>query len=334
MTSSARQDVNRSGLQRITAATAAAILLSLAACGTDDDTRASSETTEAVSSTVEAAPAFEGRLVFARFSEATHELVSAHITDPDGSNETELPLPSEVYGGVSRFSHDGSRLLVATLLDDGRVGTAVIEPDGTVDRILEIPDPTLNLHCSVWSPDDSHLACEGWDDTDETRHGLYQVSAVNGGELVRLTSASTGPAAAGDYTPDGMALLIKRADAEDNGPLMLVTTDGSEDLVMLADGSFENPGRFSPDGNRIATSDGHRIVVLDLDGVERSEIVSPGYNLFGPVWSPDGAWLAYSGGTGGPFADIYVARPDGSEVHQVTETPDNEIDVDWGASDR
>ncbi len=31
---------------------------------------------------------------------------------------------------------------------------------------LEIPDPTLNLPCGVWSIDDARLACEGWDDTD------------------------------------------------------------------------------------------------------------------------------------------------------------------------
>ncbi len=45
-----------------------------------------------------------------------------------------------------------------TILDDDRVGTAIIGPDGTVDRILEIPDETLNAVCTVWSPDDTRLA--------------------------------------------------------------------------------------------------------------------------------------------------------------------------------
>ena len=61
-----------------------------------------------------------------------------------------------------------------TVLPDGRIGTAIVLPDGTVDRTLEIPDETLNAVCTVWSPDDSRLACEAWDDTDPSRGGITQ----------------------------------------------------------------------------------------------------------------------------------------------------------------
>jgi hypothetical protein len=40
-----------------------------------------------------------------------------------------------------------------------RVGTAIIEPDGTAARTLAIADKSLNLPCTVWSPDDERLAC-------------------------------------------------------------------------------------------------------------------------------------------------------------------------------
>ena len=30
------------------------------------------------------------------------------------------------------------------------------------------------------------------------------------------------------------------------------------------------------------------------------------------------------------MADLFVSRPDGSELYQVTRTSDNEITVDWG----
>lgn len=32
----------------------------------------------------------------------------------------------------------------------------------------------------------------------------------------------------------------------------------------------------------------------------------------------------------GPFADLYISHPDGTGRFAVTNTPDNEITVDWG----
>jgi hypothetical protein len=59
-----------------------------------------------------------------------------------------------------------------TVRDDGRVGTAVIGPDGTVERVLDIADPTLNLVCTVWSPDGQRILTAG--------HGHLLVLTVSG----------------------------------------------------------------------------------------------------------------------------------------------------------
>ena len=102
-----------------------------------------------------------------------------------------------------------------TVLDDDRIGTAIIRPDGTVERIFEIPDETLNLVCTVWSPDDTRLACEAWDDSDASRGGIHTVRASDGGDLTRLTSAPDGMFdLPGDYSPDGRQLVFKRTTGE------------------------------------------------------------------------------------------------------------------------
>jgi Tol biopolymer transport system component len=302
--------------------------------GTEPSTPASEKTETVLAPESEATgaslPQLDGTLMFSRFDESTHTFISTHTAAPDGSRETELTLPGPEGGG--RWSNDGEHIAVMTILDDERVGTAVLTPDGSVDRVLRIPDPTLNLVCTVWTPDDSHLACEGWDEQDPARGGIYQVSASDGGDLTRLTKppADSGDLP-GDYSPDGATFVFKRGGDEVPGTLMLLPLQKGKKLkpAALSDAQVEDPGRFSPDGLRIATAAGGRVVVLGLDGKEQEGIEVPDRFLFGPVWSPDGEWLGYSMAADGPFADIYISRPDGTDRHRITDTSDNEIRLEW-----
>ena len=273
-----------------------------------------------------------GRLLFSRFIEATHTFVGSFIARPDGSGETEVPLPWTE--GLASWSRSGTEITVPTQLADGRIGTAIVAPDGTVLRVLEIPDPTLNLPCPAWSIDDTRLACQGWDDTDASRNGVYSVRASDGGDIQRMTTAPDGTTDIpfGDYSPSGQFIFKRAVGEEGAGPLMLIDAAGDEPRP-LTPGAFEDAGRFSPDGSLVATSADGRIQILELDGNVMETIDDPDAYLFGPTWSPDGTHIAFSRSTGGFFADIYTSRPDGSERLQVTSTPDNEINVVWGVGE-
>lgn len=309
--------------------------------GNDADEAATEPTTTAAASTASEAlettesgattSGLTGRLMFSRFDEGTHTFISTHVARPDGSHETELPLPGPEGGG--RWSRSGEEIAVMTVLPDERIGTAIIAPDGTVKRVLEIPDKSLNLVCVVWSPDDSRLACEGWDDTNPSRGGIYTVRSSDGTGLQRLTTTPEGTIDfPGDYSPDDAQLVFKRSAEEADGPLMIMDITGGKPRP-LSTSEFEDPGRFSPDGASVLTSAGGRIVIVDLDGEVLQRVGKPGAFLFGPVWSPDGMWIAFSGTTTGFHADIFISRPDGMDRLQVTSTAANEITIDWGASD-
>ena len=270
----------------------------------------------------------EGRLLFSRFDEATHTFTGMFVSRPDGSAETEVPLPFTEGDGA--WSRSGSEIAVATQLADERIGTAIISADGTVLRVLEIPDATLNLPCGVWSLDDARLWCEGWDDADSSRAGTYTVRASDGGDLQRLTTPPEGMKdLQGDYSAAGQVVFKRYAGDEGDGPLMLLDASGGEPRRLSA-GTFGDAGRFSPDGSSVLTSTGGRIVIMDLDGKVLKTIADPDAFLFGPVWSPDGSRIAFSRAIGGPFADLYTSLPDGTDRRQVTRTPTNEINVDWG----
>ena len=161
---------------------------------------------------------------------------------------------------------------------------------------------------------------------------MYTVRATDGGDLVRITTAPQGMNdIGGDYSPDGRQIIFKRTTGEAAAPLMVVDADGGESRV-LTETAYEDPGRFSPAGDEVLTSAGGPLLFLDLDGNVLSSIEESGRYLFGAVWSPDGEWIAYSRTASGTFgADVFISRKDGSDLWQVTHTPANEINVEWGS---
>jgi TolB protein len=58
------------------------------------------------------------------------------------------------------------------------------------------------------------------------------------------------------------------------------------------------------------TADGtgqRAVLVRDVDAEERD-----------PAWSPDGRWIAFSSNREGPVFDLYLIRPDGTELQRIT----------------
>ena len=91
-----------------------------------------------------------------------------------------------------------------------------------------------------------------------------------------------------------------------------------------------------PDGREIisATTQG-RLFVIRLDGTGLTPIKlqtgTSKYFAFEPDWSPDVKRIVFCIVINGQ-EDIYTARADGSDLVQVTDTPDFENGPDWGRS--
>ena len=185
-----------------------------------------------------------------------------------------------------------------------------------------------------WSPDGAHL---GWLEVAGGVVDLFVAPADGAGPPLQVTAAvpvtrlgSYGgggwcwaPAPAGSEEPgadevvyagvDGRLLVISRH----GGPVRELTTEGTAAAPSCAAGPTS--------GGRVAfvleTDDSCGVAVVPYDGSAPPATVSTADYAWDPVWSPDGAWLAWHEWDlpAMPWDDsrIVVARADGAERRVV-----------------
>jgi len=115
-----------------------------------------------------------------------------------------------------------------------------------------------------------------------------------------------------------------------NGGIFLLDLATGRVRPLTADLAWNLDGAWSPDGSRIAfqsTREGRDdIFTMDLSGGHMQRLTDGrGFNEY-PSWSPDGQWILFNstrdgvakGGGKGYYRDLYLMRPDGRDVHRLT----------------
>jgi Tol biopolymer transport system component len=285
-----------------------------------------------------------GRIVYGLFDP---DIEAEHLftVNPDGSDVRDLSLISDP--GADKWSPDGSRILISDLTTgQPPLRPATINPDGSgFVRLDATVDPLLHLGCSAWSPDGDRIACQGFTEEPSERGGIYTVRSSDGGGLVRVTHARDPGDVPGDYSPDGSRIVFLRSDPSPHacfecGALFVVNTDGSGlSRITPPDLAQDAVGSWSPDGRRIVFGGREgKLYIVHPDGTGLRRIAlpdGPGRSFAGRVsWSPDGARIVFtmSWAPNGYQPDLFTARRDGSDLMQVTDTPEFEHGSDWGPS--
>ncbi len=281
-----------------------------------------------------------GRIVFARFDPKVGGVVS-YTVNPDGSHVQQL-----FFSGHSEFPHwspDGSQVSIFCC-DDGMAAHIVDANTGSF-RELAPADPTLEVHCGLWSSDGTRLACESFGLTDPSRTGVWTIRASDGGGLTQITSIPFGDDIPGDFSPDGKRLVFFRTDPNGQVGIFVVKLNRSGLRQITPPGMILNPQLFglswSPQGDQIlfaarsAPDPRFSIWVVNSNGTGLHKVpITPScgksIGCFAPGWSPDGMKIVFTRvSANGAQENIYTVNADGSGLFQVTNTG-LDGQPDWG----
>jgi WD40-like Beta Propeller Repeat len=277
------------------------------------------------------------RIVFGRFDPAVNDFHTFSV-NANGTNDVQL-LPG--IAECPRWSPDGEKIQICVFDPKGPLRPATLNPDGSDFKLLDNPDPSLNLACWTWSSR-GRLACESWDDAHPDRTpGIFTVRASDGGGLIRVTTNPYGGGhdVPGDYSPDGSRIVFGRENPNVHQfALFVVNADGSDlHRVSAWQPDFGNAS-WSSDGQWILTDNAQGgLYVVHPDGTGEHQITpqtGSGSSLaFEPGWSPDGKRLVYSLYLSSTNRqDIYRVRADGTDLRRVTNTPGSLDFADWGST--
>jgi Tol biopolymer transport system component len=97
---------------------------------------------------------------------------------------------------------------------------------------------------------------------------------------------------------------------------------GNRQRLIEGQSGFLSAPSWSPDGSQIAfvsDRDGTPDVwVVNSDGSEAVNITNEEAKDHSPAWSPDGEWIAFASVRDSLYWELYIMRPDGSDVQRLT----------------
>ncbi len=209
----------------------------------------------------------------------------------------------------------------------------LVSVGGTKERHI-VGGLGVNIDYLAWLPDSNGFTFTSYKyvDRKSVDYGLFRYDL----------GKSTGPVLIPIVKKGGLE-FIKFVKWFPNGDgFVCVGTEHDRDTNLYrvsADGSsYQQIGDFpgvvmidlSPDGKKIAMTWQEGLYFVDIDGTHLVQLRKPAsYNLFWPVWSPDGQWILYKMmNVRGDYLGWYVINVETGRSRHVI---DNVSDLQWWA---
>jgi hypothetical protein len=222
--------------------------------------------------------------------------------------------------------------------DPADYGLWVMRADGRgLSRLTTTHDSALTMLLSSgfsWSPDGRKIA---FSVRTADRMGISTVDV----RTRRVTPLTSAPANAEDvlpaWSPDGKRIAFERtAPGTNQRDLWMMGADGRGQRRLTSGVAVFSPPRWSPDGKQLifypCCTEG--VDLIGADGRGLHKLVDHG--VFEASWAPNGHWIALAGSTltGDDAIGTYLIRPNGTDLHKISNRGDWVSEPSWSPDSR
>jgi Tol biopolymer transport system component len=266
----------------------------------------------------------QGRILFTSDRDGDYELFTMK---PDGSEVIQLTFNTH-KDTRARWSPDGT--MIAFIRNDEAVW--IMDSDGNNQEFVH------NGSYVDFSPDGAQIVLSDYSGSFYGADALF-IYDLETSQKTKLTD-DAGSERVPAWHPNGEKIAYNHYFffySVYYKNIHVVNADGTEDadLTGCHDWSlcFADSPRWSPDGSKIAyqfvpgSSGEYRIHVMNADGSNKVKLTSGLGGEIGPVWSPDGRYIAFSGYSG--HAISYIMNADGANVKVLLDDGHHSYPLDW-----
>lgn len=265
-----------------------------------------------------------GRLIFTCTRGDYNQLC---MINADGTSYQQL-TDLEAHNYYPVYSPLGGSVIYASNQNGGVFDLFLFIFDGA--RLLRLTKQIGNVISPSFSPDGTKIlfanrAAEG-------PTSLWTVDTT--GENADLLYAGPNTIVAADWAPMGNRIAFAMAVDQPDAYEVFVMNDDGSNLQQLTRGLPGIGGSldWSPDGKSLliyAGAPGDKNIFLVNVDAQRAVQLTNGGNNAASSFSPDGQWIAFNSLRNNDQADIFIMRPDGTDVRQVTTDPEPDWQPQW-----
>jgi TolB protein len=197
-------------------------------------------------------------------------------------------------------------------------------------KLVRLTEQIGNVISPTFSPDGQKILFANR--TSEGPTSLWTVEST--GENPDILYAGPNTIVAVDWAPDGKTIAFAMAtDQPDAYEIFLMNADGTN-VRQLTRGLPGIGGSidWAPDSRKLLIYAGpagdKNIFLVDVVEETAAQLTNGGNNA-ASSFSPDGQWIAFNSLRNNDQADIFIIRPDGTGLRQVTDHPEPDWQPQW-----
>lgn len=251
--------------------------------------------------------------------------VTITSTQPIVPTTTQSPTPLPTLQGTIAFTN------VSRVYDS----IALLDLDN--EKIQNVTG--MGSYSLSWSPDGQWIAFNGGIPLTQSNSTPSQnidifIIKPDGTEVKRFTNSFQGKYDV-NWSPDKEFIVYTYDNHTGPSDLALIDIAHEKTFLLTSTNQYESHPSWAPNGKNIAylssqiANSKNELWLIDADEKNPKMVIDIPI-IFGRIdWSPDGEWIGFTSGNKSDCGNVYIIKPDGSKLTQLTNETSCAVNITW-----